>query len=129
VLVAWAILALGRDGLVDVFHAEGETAELLRLFCLVIAGSWIFHGALFVANAAFNNLGAPLLATGFNWGKATIGTVPFALVGAQMGGAGGALIGQGLGAVVFGVAGVWAAYGSVDRVIARNEAARAAGGG
>jgi len=30
---------------------------------------------------------------------------------------------------VFGVAGVWAAYGSVDRVIARNEAARAAGGG
>jgi putative MATE family efflux protein len=125
VLVAWAILALGRNGLVAIFHAEGETAELLRLFCLVIAGSWIFHGALFVANAAFNNLGSPLLATGFNWGKATLGTVPFALVGAQMGGAGGALIGQGLGAVVFGVAGVWAAYGSVDRAIARSEAAQA----
>ncbi len=87
-LVARAVLALGRDALVAVFNAEGETASLLRLFCTVIAGSWIFHGALFVANAAFNNLGAPLMATLFNWGKATLGTVPFALVGAQWGGAG-----------------------------------------
>ncbi|MHB2166992.1 MATE family efflux transporter [Alsobacter sp. R-9] len=129
VLLAWAVLALGQNGVVALFHAEGETASLLRLFCTVIAGSWIFHGALFVANAAFNNLGAPLLATAFNWGKATLGTVPFALAGAHWGGAAGALVGQGLGAIVFGIAGVWAAYGSVERIIARTTARQAAAAG
>lgn len=127
VLVAWGVLAAGRNGLVLVFHANGETADLLRFFCTVIAGSWIFHGALFVANSAFNNLGAPLLATAFNWGKATIGTIPFALVGARWGGAEGALLGQAAGAVIFGIAGVWAAYGTVGRIVRRGKAALAAG--
>ena len=43
----------------------------------------MFHGALYVANSAFNNLGFPLLATAFNWGKATLGTIPFAMAGAR----------------------------------------------
>ena len=57
----------------------GKTAELVSFFCAILGGSWMFHGALFVANSAFNNLGFPLLATAFNWGKATLGTIPFAL--------------------------------------------------
>ena len=35
-----------------------------------------------VAAAAFNNLGRPGLSTWFNWGKATLGTIPFATAGA-----------------------------------------------
>jgi putative MATE family efflux protein len=116
VLLAWALLFLGQDLIVRAFDAHGETARLVRFFCAIIAGSWIFHGALFVANSAFNNLGFPLLATAFNWGKATIGTVPFCIVGARLGGAEGLMVGQGLGAVLFGVAGVWAAYRSVARI-------------
>ena len=42
-------------------------------------------GAQFVANAAFNNLGRPNLSTWFNWGKATLGTIPFAWYGAGLG--------------------------------------------
>lgn len=119
VLVAWALLFLGQDLIVRAFDAHGETARLVRFFCVVVAGSWIFHGALFVANSAFNNLGFPLLATAFNWGKATIGTVPFCLVGARLGGAEGLMLGQAAGAVLFGVGGVWAAYRSVDRITGR----------
>jgi Na+-driven multidrug efflux pump len=122
VCTAWAVLALARNGLVVVFKAEGETAELLRFFCTVIAGSWIFHGALFVANSAFNNLGAPLYATAFNWGKATIGTIPFVLLGAKWGGAEGVMVGQGLGAIIFGVWGVFAAYATVARVSTKGAA-------
>lgn len=119
VIIAWALLALLRNEISYIFHATGEAKELVSFFCIVIAGTWIFHGALFVANASFNNLGAPMLATVFNWGKSTIGTVPFAIVGAQMGGAKGALIGQGIGAIAFGVVGVIAAYRVVDRVARR----------
>lgn len=119
VLIAWAVLAVLHNQISDVFHATGEAKELVSFFCLIIAGTWIFHGALFVANASFNNLGAPMLATVFNWGKSTIGTIPFALVGAQMGGAKGALIGQGIGAIAFGVVGVIAAYRVIDRVARR----------
>jgi Na+-driven multidrug efflux pump len=117
VLVVWLLLALARHGVVALFGiADVRAAALVEFFCLFIAGSWVFHGLLFVANAAFNNLGFPLLATGFNWGKATLGTVPFATAGAAWWGAEGALAGQGIGAVLFGVGGVWAAYRAVGRL-------------
>jgi Na+-driven multidrug efflux pump len=122
ILMAWLVLALAQNQIVALFAAQGETAALVRFFCTVLAGSWLFHGALFVANAAFNNVGAPLAATGFNWGKATLGTIPFAWAGARLGGPEGALLGQAAGAVLFGVAAVWAAYGVVGRM------AREAGG-
>jgi Na+-driven multidrug efflux pump len=58
-------------------------------------------GALFVANAAFNNLGRPLWSTGFNWARATLGTIPFAWWGAHYGPVE-VLAGQAAGAVIFG---------------------------
>jgi putative MATE family efflux protein len=122
VIVAWIVLYLAQEQLIAVFHATGRAADLVRYFCVVLAGTWMFHGALFVANASFNNLGAPVLATVFNWGKATIGTVPFAIVGAQWGGAEGAFLGQGIGAIAFGIVGVWAAYQVINRVERRWQA-------
>ena len=74
-----------------------------------MAASYAFHGALFATNAAFNNLDLAYLATLFNFGKATLGTMPFVYLGGRWAGAEGVLIGQALGAMVFGVAGVaWA---------------------
>ena len=69
-----------------------------------------FAGAQFVANAAFNNLGRPNLSSLFNWAKATIGTIPFAMVGADMAGPEGVLAGTAIGSVIFGIASVYAAY-------------------
>ena len=63
--------------------------------------AFFFVGALFVANTAFNNLGRPLLSTGFNWARATLGTIPFAWYGSQWGPIG-VLAGQAAGSAVFG---------------------------
>ena len=98
---AWLILALAQGVVVEVFSATGETAHLVRLFCSWFAASFFFVGALFVANAAFNNLGFPLLSTAFNWGRATLGTIPFVMIGAHYGPVG-VLAGQAAGAFVFG---------------------------
>lgn len=103
VLVVWLAIFLLRDAIVAMFQATGEAAGLVVLFCTWIAGSFLFNGVLFVSNAAFNNLGFPRYSTILNWGKATVGTVPFVWAGAALGGAPGILIGQALGAVVFGI--------------------------
>jgi putative MATE family efflux protein len=102
VCVAWALLALGQDLVVRAFSATGTTAALIHLFCRWTAGGFLFSGALFVGNAAFNNLGRPLLATLFNWGRATLGTIPFVAFGASYGPQG-VMIGQALGSVAFGL--------------------------
>ena len=114
VCAAWLLLAAGQEAIVRAFSAAGVAAELVRLFCTFFAGGFVFAGSLFVANAAFNNLGHPLLSTAFNWGRATLGTIPFVAVGAQYG-AVGVLAGQAAGAVVFGSLAVLVAFRVLPR--------------
>ncbi len=98
------------------FGATGLTGDLLMFFCLVVGPMWIFVGLLFVANAAFNNLGMPLLSTLFSWGRATLGTIPLAWLGAHYAGPKGALVGSALGAIVFGVLALVFAYRGITRL-------------
>lgn len=105
-LITSAILFVFRHQIADAFNAAGYTRELVVFFCTFIAVSWAFAGAQFVANAACNNLGHPNHSTAFNWGKATIGTIPFALYGASLAGPEGVLAGTAIGSVIFGVASV-----------------------
>jgi putative MATE family efflux protein len=116
VLGVWIVLVLVREPLTLMFHAEGLTAELVRFFCVVSGPMWFFVGLIFVANASFNNLGFPLLSTGFNWARATLGIVPFAFLGASLGGAQGALAGLALGSAPFGIAAIVAAFWTVRRL-------------
>jgi Na+-driven multidrug efflux pump len=109
VAVAWLVLALGQGVLIRAFSAEGQAAELIALFCTWLAASFFFSGGLFVANASFNNLGHPLLSTFFNWGRATLGTIPFAWWGSHHGAAG-VLIGQAVGSSIFGLLAVVVAF-------------------
>ncbi len=109
VLLMWALLAVSQDALVALFSATGDAARLVHLFCSWTVAGFLFIGALFVANTAFNNLGAPLLSTLFNWGRATLGTIPFVLVGMRYGPQG-ILIGQALGGVLFGILAVAGAF-------------------
>jgi hypothetical protein len=102
VAAAWLLLALLQGPLIRVFSLDGDAALLLQAFCSWLAASFFFAGALFVANAAFNNLGRPLWSTGFNWARATLGTIPLAWWGASYGPVG-VLAGQALGTAVFGV--------------------------
>ncbi|MEM9229177.1 MAG: MATE family efflux transporter [Pseudomonadota bacterium] len=100
-LVAALVLFLLRGPISDLFAATGLTRELVFLFCGPLALAWFFNGAIFVGNAAFNNLGHPFYSTTINWGRNTLGTVPLVALGAYLFGAPGVLIGQALGGVIF----------------------------
>lgn len=116
-VISISLLLFGlKEQIIVIFAMQGDSAELIRFFCSYIAVFFVFSGALFVANASFNNLGKAKYSTVFNVGKATLGTIPFVYYGAQWGGVEGVLIGQVLGAIVFGVLGVWTAYRLVDKV-------------
>jgi putative MATE family efflux protein len=118
VAVVWLVLMLARPLLPVLFNATGTTAELIAFFCLIGGPMWFFLGLLFVANASFNNLGFPLLSTAFNWGRATLGTVPFAYIGSVVGGPKGAMVGLAAGGLAFGIAGIVTAFWTI-RLLAR----------
>jgi hypothetical protein len=71
---------------------------------------------LFCANSAFNNLGFPLLATIFNWGRATLGTVPVALLGAALAGPRGVIAGTLAASSIFGIGAMLMAHATVRRL-------------
>ncbi|MEM1236779.1 MAG: MATE family efflux transporter [Pseudomonadota bacterium] len=95
------ILFFLRQPLASLFQAEGVARDLLFLFCGPLALAWFFNGVIFVTNASFNNLGHPFYSTWINWGRHTLGTIPFVILGASFYGAPGVLIGQAAGGVVF----------------------------
>ena len=88
------------------------------------AAGFVFLGALFVSNAAFNTLGRPHFSTVLNWGRATLGTMPFVAAGAHLGGAEGVLAGSMLGGVGLhpaGLQGVDPAIGEPDGTDAEHD--------
>lgn len=109
IVTATVVLWLARAPLADLFRAEGLTRDLVFLFCGPICLLFFFNGLIFVSNAACNNLGKPFQSTLVNWGRHTLGTVPFALWLGGIWGAEGVLIGQAVGGVVFGLLAVWLA--------------------
>ncbi len=126
-VAVWVLLAVFSSSIIAAFNAENDSALLVRFFCLFVAGSFIFNGALFVANAAFNNLGFPIYSTVFNWGRATLGIVPFVWVGKSWGPEG-VLAGWGAGGVIFGIISVLVCFRALKRLPERVAAEEAAGG-
>lgn len=100
-LIVTVVLFALRAPIADLFNAEGVARDLVYLFCGPLALMWFFNGVIFVSNAGFNNLGHPFRSTMVNWGRQTLGTVPFVLLGAQLWGAPGVLIGWSIGGLVF----------------------------
>ncbi len=119
VLTAWALLFLATPLIVMAFKAEGDSARFLAFFCAWGVSAWVFIACLFVANTAFNNLGFPILATVFNWGRATLGTIPFVTFGAKHWGVEGGMMGATAGSAVFGLAAVATAYWVTARLAKR----------
>ncbi len=124
VLVAWAALAFAAPWLVSAFDAKGDSAAYVIFYCRYGVVAWLFLACLFVANTAFNNLGFPVLSMAFNWGRATLGTIPFVTLGVHYGGVQGGLIGVALGCAVFGLIAVAAAYAATARLAKGIEANR-----
>ncbi len=101
------VLYLLRDQVPALFSLTGVSNSLVVFFCTWIVFTFFFNGAQFVGNAIFNNLGFPQYSTVSNFGKATIGTIPFVYFGALIAGAEGVLVGQALGSVLFGILTYW----------------------
>ncbi|MEL6550060.1 MAG: MATE family efflux transporter [Pseudomonadota bacterium] len=101
VVVVAGLLFLARGPIADLFSATGVARDLLFLFCGPLALMWYFNGVIFVTNASFNNLGHPFYSTWVNWGRHTLGTIPFVILGAAWLGAEGVLIGQAVGGAIF----------------------------
>ncbi|AXA33061.1 MATE family efflux transporter [Francisella adeliensis] len=103
VLIVSIVLMSINGYLVYMFQLDSEAAQLMYVFSHFIAISYIFVGAGFIANAAFNNLGKPLYSFVVNMLKATVFTMPFVYFGGQNYGAEGILVGQGIGSLIIGL--------------------------
>lgn len=102
-----ALLFLFRTPLADLFDASGTMRALLYLYLGPLALASIFNGAIFVSNAAFNNLGHPGYSTTLNWARHTLGTWPFVIGFGMIWGAHGVLVGQAVGGAVFAAVAIW----------------------
>ena len=110
------LIYLLQGYLVQMFSAKDNAALLVYYFCSFIAITFVFNGWLFVANASFNNLGKPILSTILNWGKATIGTIPFVTLGASYDGAFGILLGSAVGGILFALLAVFLSFHIVHQL-------------
>jgi Na+-driven multidrug efflux pump len=99
-----AVLYVMRAPIADLFNAQGITRDLIFLFCGPLSLAWIFNGVIFIGNASYNNLGHPYYSTWVNWGRNTLGIVPFVYFGSAIWGAQGVLIGQMAGGVFVAIA-------------------------
>jgi putative MATE family efflux protein len=119
VTTMWLLLALARDIVVWAFQLTGEAADIVRFFCLVSGPGWACIGLLFCANSAFNNLGFPLRATAVNWARATLGTLPFALIGASYAGPKGVVAATLAAGAIFGIGAMIMAHAAVTGLARR----------
>ena len=118
-ICVWTLLFVASDFIAALFGVEGEARALVIFFCEFISLTFLFAGMLFVANAAFNNLGYPIVSTVFNWGRSTLGIIPFVWLGSHHYGATGALAGYGLGGVFFGIASAIVCLRIIGRIAER----------
>jgi putative MATE family efflux protein len=110
VVVVSGLLFAARPLLEMLFLLDGPARTLVFLFAGPLSLLWFFNGMIFVSNAACNNMGHPFYSTVVNWGRHTIGTVPFVIVFSAWFGAGGVLIGQAVGGILFGLIALVVAY-------------------
>ncbi|MBP6999953.1 MAG: multidrug transporter [Amaricoccus sp.] len=108
--VTWLVLFLLREPIIAVFRLGPEGAEVFHAFVGLAAGGFVFAGALFVANAAFNTLGRPLLSTAFNWTRDGLAMAPLAWAMSRALGAPGVIYGQALAGVVVGAVAAWTGW-------------------
>ncbi len=115
-LIAWVLLAVFHGQVARLFNLGPEATAVLTAFMLFAAGGYIFAGALFVSNAAFNNLGKPLYSTACNWFRDGILIYPCSLAMGWMLAAPGVVYGQALAAILAGSVAVVLGWRFVGRL-------------
>lgn len=119
-LIIWPLLIFGSDTIGQIFDLPAGGMDLIEAFAWVVVPLFFFNGLLFISNAAFNNLDRASWSSWTNWGRNTLGVLPFAIVGSNMAGAPGVLIGQAIGGVMFGIGAyalTWRRIGQIEKEI------------
>jgi len=124
-LIAWALLAFLTTGLIRAFGLGPEAARVVSAFTHFGALGWVFAGGLFVANAAFNNLGRPIFSTLFNWLRDGVLLLPVVLLASADFAAPGAVYGQALVSLLVGAGAVAVGWSFVTRLAEPQARARA----
>jgi Na+-driven multidrug efflux pump len=109
-VVTWALMAALSGPIVASFGLSTEGAAVVRSFTRVAAGAFVFTGALFVANASFNNLGRPLWSTAANWFRDGVLMFPLGFSLAAAFGAEGIVWANALANVIAGTVAAWLAW-------------------
>ena len=107
-LAVWSVLVLSGPLIGAAFGLAPNGLAVLRAFTHIGAGAFVFTGAFFVANAAFNTLGKPARATLLTWVRDGVLTLPAAIWMAGIFGATGVIYAQAVLAVLVGLlAALW----------------------
>jgi|JI8StandDraft_1071087.scaffolds.fasta_scaffold75931_2 putative MATE family efflux protein len=110
VIISSIVLWLLADSIADSFGLDSEGKYLVVVFCKYLSFTFFMNGAIFVSNAAYNNLGNAKMSTYVNFAKATFFTIPFVYYGALYYGAVGIIVGQAVGASIIGTIAILYAY-------------------
>ena len=102
-LIVWTIVWVAAPGLAGAFGLSGSTGTFFLFLCRYATMAWVSVALLLVANAMFNTLGRAHVATMCNWGRATLGTIPFLWL-ARAGGAEMTMMGIAAAAMAFALA-------------------------
>ncbi len=119
-VIAWILLAMATSFVTRTFGLSDEAARMVRAFTSLAAAGYMFTGALFVANAAFNNLGRAGWSTLFNWSRDGVLVWPLALGLSGWFGAAGAIYGQALAGAIVGVFAASAGWVFVSKLALRS---------
>lgn len=111
-IILWGL----TEFIISAFGVAGEAAALIKAYCYGLSLIGIFNGMTFVSNALFNNLRVATWATGFNFAKATVFTMPFVYYGGQWGGPVGVYWGALIGGAIIGLAGIAVAYWKIKNL-------------
>ncbi|MDW4551038.1 MATE family efflux transporter [Defluviimonas sp. D31] len=124
-MVTWALMAAMTGPIVASFGLSSEGAAIVQAFTHYAAGAFIFTGALFVANATFNNLARPLWSTCTNWFRDGVLMLPLGMAFTAATGAVGVIWANALANVIAGGVAAFLAWRYI-RSLNRTEAVAAA---
>ncbi|MFT6774254.1 MAG: putative MATE family efflux protein [Paracoccaceae bacterium] len=110
VTIAWALLATFSGYVAAGFSLTPDGAEVVDAFTHLAAGAFILVGGTFVANAAFNVMGRPIISTLMNWSRDGIATPIAIMLLAAPFAAPGVIYAQGAAGVAVGVVAVTAGW-------------------
>ncbi|MEH6591339.1 MAG: MATE family efflux transporter [Halioglobus sp.] len=116
VVLVWGLLWLSGPWIVRGFSASPDAADLILFYTRWMVGAFMFTGALFIANASFNNLHQPRLATALNFSRVFLGIIPAVYLGGIWYGARGVIAGEAVGSIAFGLIGAVAVFGLVRKL-------------